>query len=266
MDSGRILAELKRDGFGVVELVERDGRRAVRRVARGGAFPGSRLVARALLRREAAALGALAELAERGALPSLVPDPALAALPCRDGYRPRAGEVLVRAWLEGEPLHRARALPEDFFDLLDELVLALHARGVCHNDLHKEQNVLVRAGGAPALIDFQLASRHRRRGVLYRSRVHDDLRHVHKHRRRYTRDGRGPATADAAAGAGHGLRRTRTSAAWRRIGKPLYLWLTRRVLKTRDGEERRESSGPWPRWTPPLGERRGARDRPRGSG
>ena len=86
--------------------------------------------------------------------------------------------------------------------------------------------------------------------------VHDDLRHVQKHRRRYTRDGRGPA--EQAEGAGHGFPRTRTSALWKRLGKPVYLWITRGLLRTRDGEERRPSSGPWPTWGPPLGRRDGA--------
>ena len=102
--------------------------------------------------------------------------------------------------------------------------------------------------GRPALIDFQLASVHLRWGRLFRSRVQDDLRHLQKHRRRYTRDGRGPAGEPEQRGEFHGLPRTGTSALWRRTGKPLYLFVTRRLLRTRDGEERRPSSGPWPEW------------------
>lgn len=252
MQVGRIRDELKRDGLGVVELLERGSARYVRRVARGGRIPGSGVVARVLLRREARALAALSGL---DFVPELVGDPELERLPCGDGYGPRGREVLVRSFLDGVPLHRAEVLPEDYFDLLDELVLEMHESGVCHNDLHKEQNILVLPSGAPALIDFQLASVHRGRGRLYRSRVHDDLRHVQKHRRRYTRDGRGPA--QQAEGAGHGFPRTRTSALWKRLGKPVYLWITRGLLRTRDGEERRPSSGPWPTWGPPLGRRDG---------
>lgn len=253
MQVGRIRDELKRDGLGVVELLERATDRYVRRVARGGRIPGSGLVARALLRREERALAALPEM---GFVPRIVRDPELEALACKDGYRPRVREVLIRSFLDGVPLHRAEVLPRDYFDLLDELVHEMHERGVCHNDLHKEQNILVLPSGAPALIDFQLASVHQARGRLYRSRVHDDLRHLQKHRRRYTRDGRGPV--EQAEGAGHGFSRTRTSALWRRFGKPVYLWITRGLLRTRDGEERRPSSGPWPTWGPPLGRRDGA--------
>ena len=53
----------------------------------------------------------------------------------------------------------------------------------------------------------------------------------------------------------HGLPRTGTSALWRRTGKPLYLFVTRRLLRIRDGEERRPSSGPWPEWVEALGPR-----------
>ncbi|MCB9915346.1 MAG: phosphotransferase [Planctomycetes bacterium] len=180
-------------------------------------------------------------------------DAAAVAAPSLDGRVPAARDVLLRSWLDGAPLHEARALPRDFFDHLDALVEALHARGVCHNDLHKEQNVVVAADGAPALIDFQLASVHGRRGRLFASRVRDDLRHVAKHRRRYTRDGRGPAGEAEQRGRGSELKRGGVALVWRRTGKPLYNWLTRRVLRTRDGEARRPSSGPWPEWTAPLG-------------
>lgn len=230
---------LKADAFGRVELVRRDELRATRRVACGSRLPGTRFIARRLLAREQRALVALEPLV---------------GVPRALEHEQRAG-VLVRSWIEGEALHRALSLPTDFFDRLDELVAELHARGVCHNDLHKEQNVIAGADGYPHLIDFQLASVHRRRGRLFESRVRDDLRHVQKHRRRYTRDGRGPA-GEEQRGRGHGVQRSLVARAWRRSGKPLYNWLTRRVLRTRDGEERRPSSGPWPRWDPPVGPRR----------
>ena len=120
-----------------------------------------------------------------------------------------------------------------------------------HNDLHKEQNVLVLEDGRPALVDFQLASVHRARGRPFEARCREDLRHLQKHRRRYTRDGRGPS--EQATGAGAGLKRGVVARVWRVTGKPLYNLVTRRLLRTRDGEERRPSSGPWPRWEPPLG-------------
>jgi len=241
-----IITELKRDLLGSVELLGRGQERVVRRSATGSRLPGSALLARYLVIRERRSLAALAGLA--GIPRAVDPGPwgPLAGRP---------GSSLLREYIPGQPLHRARVLPRDFFDLLDGLVLALHARGVCHNDLHKEQNILVQPCGRPALIDFQLASVHLRWGRLFRSRVQDDLRHLQKHRRRYTRDGRGPAGEPEQRGEFHGLPRTGTSALWRRTGKPLYLFVTRRLLGTRDGEERRPSSGPWPEWVEALGPR-----------
>ena len=157
---------------------------------------------------------------------------------------------LSREYLTGRPLHEAEQLPRDFFERLEELVRAVHARGVCHNDLHKEQNVLVGEDGRPALIDFQLASVHARRGRAFHVRTREDLRHVEKHRRRYLRAGRPKTDADRAGRP----RRSLLAWAWRRGGKPVY-HLVAGLAGTRDGEPRRPSSGPWPVWTEPVGPR-----------
>lgn len=250
MTGSRVRRVLKSDAFGLVELLEGEHGLVVRRVARGSRIPGTGVLARLLLRRERRALEALEGMSH---VPRPVQDAELAGSASTDGRRPGPGQVLLRSWQAGEPLHRAERLPLDFFDLLDGLVAEMHRRGVCHNDLHKEQNVVVGTDGRPALIDFQLASLHPRRGRMYRSRCLDDLRHVQKHRRRYTRDGRGPGAAGAEHGAGFGTERTLTARIWRRTAKPLYLWITRGILKTRDGEERRPSSGPWPTWGEALG-------------
>ncbi len=234
------LEVLKRDALGRVERLELGGRAVVRRVATGGRAPLSRWIACRLLARERRALEALAGLA---GVPELVTGGA--------GRR----DELVRTWVAGAPLSRAAALPEDFFQRLDELVLALHARGVCHNDLHKEPNVLVGDDGFPALVDFQLASVHPRDSALFRSRAREDLRHVEKHRRRYTRHGRGPRGVEQ-QGSGAGIRRSWLARAWRRAGKPAYVFVTRVLLRTRDGADpQRSSSGPWPVWTAPVGPR-----------
>jgi hypothetical protein len=252
---------LKSDALGRVErLVGADGP-LVRRLACGGRILGSRWVARLLMGRERRALRALAAAKNESddglGVPQLVDDEAAVRAPDADGRVPRAGDVLLRTWIPGVPLHRTRELPQDFFDLLDALVIEVHRRGVCHNDLHKEQNILVGEDGFPSLVDFQLASVHRR---VPRARADEDLRHVQKHRRRYTRDGRGPypndedGAAAAGRGAGQSLTRGRSARLWRRFVKPPYRALADR-LGRRDWEERRPSSGPWPRWTPPVGRR-----------
>ena len=257
----RIEKELKRDTFGCVELVCVDGAsgepaaRLVRRVVT--ARVGLGWAAGLLARREARALGRLRECGLRGV--AATPDLDEAALreassiETARGMRPDPRRVHLRPYAEGDPLHRAESLPLDFFDLLERRVAELHAAGVCHNDLHKEQNVVVGLDGAPVLIDFQLATLHpRRRGRWFEARCRDDLRHVQKHRRRYTRDGRGPAGLRVAESAR--MQRRGIALVWMRTVKPLYRFVTRRVLRTRDGEEARSSSGPWPRWTAAVGE------------
>lgn len=274
---------LKLDALGRVErAVRADGSVCARRVAAGSRIPFSAFVARRLLARERAALRVLdgldgvprveGESNERATADTRTPHvpEAISAETSvlADGDGLRGGSVLERTWIDGLPLSRATELPEDFFDLLDALVQRVHARGVCHNDLHKEQNVLVRSDGRPALVDFQLASVHPTRGRVFASRAREDLRHVEKHRRRYTRLGRGPR-GDVQRGAGDGIPRSYLARAWRSSGKPIYVFVTRRVLSTRDGaEERRASSGPWPRWTPAVGEREPAPPAPpaRGAG
>ena len=127
--------------------------------------------------------------------------------------------------------------------------LALHRRGVCHNDLHKEPNILVGESGYPALVDFQLASCHSHRARSFRMRAEEDLRHVAKHRARYflhcgSPDGEARPEVPASSA---------TARWWRRLAKPVYNKITRGVLKVRDAEGRRPREGPWPEWGAPLG-------------
>jgi RIO-like serine/threonine protein kinase len=227
------VALLKQDAFGRVLLVEdARGARAVLREACGGALWGSALAARVLLARERRALERLAGPAGVDGVPRVL-----------GGGR----GWLVRSLLAGEPLHRATRLPRDYFERLAELVRALHALGVAHNDLHKEQNLIVGPDGRPGVIDFQLASLHACGSPLLASRARDDLRHVAKHARRYQLAGRGELAKPPIP------RRSLVAAAWRRGVKPAYVTLTRGVLGHSDGEERRPSSGPWPEWTDPAG-------------
>ena len=66
----------------------------------------------------------------------------------------------VREYVPGCNLREfaTTALPDErFFVRLREILDAVHARGVAHNDLSKPENVLVRSDGSPVLIDFQIA-------------------------------------------------------------------------------------------------------------
>ncbi len=233
---------LKSDELGRVELVESPAGPVVRRVACGCRWPGSRWLAHRLMARERRALAQLGGVSH---VPQLIDDAATAGAPDADGRAVAARDVLLRTWLPGEPLWAVTELPSDFFDLLRELIAELHERGVCHNDLHKENNVLVARDGRPSVLDFQLASVHRRRGRRYAARCREDLRHVEKHRRIYD-----------AAGARSARRerdRSMLSSLWMRLGKPIYNTATRRLLRVSRSEPRRPREGPWPERTPPVG-------------
>ena len=160
------------------------------------------------------------------------------------------GQGLLRSFIPGQPLCRVTALPRDFFERLEEVVRALHERGVCHNDLHKEANVLVGEDGRPALVDFQLASVHPRAGRAFAVRAREDLRHVWKHRSHYFR-----ALGVVDPLAGSEPRRSFVAATWKRFVKPLYRALVRVLPRrwTASGEERRGLGEPWPRWSAPVG-------------
>jgi RIO-like serine/threonine protein kinase len=67
--------------------------------------------------------------------------------------------AIAFGYLDGETLGRvdpARQTP-DYFAALEGLMQAVHARGIVHLDTRGTGNVLMRADGAPALIDFQSA-------------------------------------------------------------------------------------------------------------
>jgi len=237
MDGSQGTQLLKRDVFGSVELAPEG---CVRRTAGGSRMSPAAILARRMLARERRALAWLDGLA---GVPRLAEG---------DGREQRA--ELTRTYIAGEPLHLARELPENFFDELDALVAKLHAHGVCHNDLHKEQNIIVARDGYPWLVDFQLASVHEVGDSRLARRAREDLRHIEKHRRRYTRDGRGPR-GERSFGMGAGEKRSLLALAWRRLGKPVYNLITRSLLRQTPSEPRRPSSGPWPVWVAPVAPR-----------
>ena len=107
--------------------------------------------------------------------------------------------------------------------------------------------MVVEVSGRPRLIDFQLASLHpRRSGRRFDARCGDDLRHP----------GLSPLP-ERSRPAGLEIRvlevrRRGLALLWRRTGKPAYLFITRGLLGTKDGEDRRSFEGPWPSWDGPL--------------
>ena len=202
---------LKADLFGTVALRASSAGPRVLRDTRH-AQSGLRWLARALARREARALARL---------DGLQGTPRLLAL-----ERVR----LTREWIAGEPMQRARPADAGYYREALALLRRMHRAGVTHNDLAKETNWLVTPAGHPALVDFQLAVVHRRRGRLFRSLAREDLRHLLKHKRSYR-----PASLTA--------RQRRMlaspapwSRAWMKTGKRIYLLVTRRWLGWADRE------------------------------
>lgn len=140
------------------------------------------------------------------------------------------GKVLVRSWIAGQPMHDARPVDPDYWLAALRLLRSLHRRGIAHNDLAKEPNWLVTEQGLPAIVDFQLATLHPRRSALFRLLAREDLRHLLKHKRTYCpqllthRQRAILATPSLPA------------RLMRRLFKPVYNLVTRRLLGWRDRE------------------------------
>lgn len=67
--------------------------------------------------------------------------------------------AMAARYIEGETLGRVPAaqLTPAFFEALERLLRAVHARGIVHLDVRGTGNMLMRPDGTPALIDFQAA-------------------------------------------------------------------------------------------------------------
>jgi RIO-like serine/threonine protein kinase len=212
MDSSFLNKELlKKDLFGEVWTVQERGKTAVLRDARPARWWLTWL-ARGLLRREAKALAALPDI---DGIPQLIR---------HDGH------TLMRSYLPGVAMHVGRPSGEAYFRDAARLLRRIHSAGVAHNDLAKEANILLSEDGSPAFVDFQLACYSTRRGRLFRIAAREDIRHLLKHKRTYRPD----------------LLTTREtsilkspsslSKAWMMLAKPVYLFVTRRLLGWADRE------------------------------
>jgi hypothetical protein len=80
-----------------------------------------------------------------------------------DGVPPDAfrldAHAIALGYLDGETLGQVDPARQtaDYFAALEALMQAIHARGIVHLDTRGTGNVLMRADGSPALIDFQSA-------------------------------------------------------------------------------------------------------------
>jgi hypothetical protein len=202
---------LKRDLFGTILVV---GDACCARIVRDTAAArlGLRWLARWLARNEARALSLLDGL-----------DGVPRALPA-------ASARFQRSYIAGRTMLQARPRDPGYFRAARRLLAAIHRIGVAHNDLAKEANWLVDEAGRPALVDFQLAWRGSRRSRSFRLLAREDLRHLLKHKRTYCPERLTPSECRLLARPSW-LRR-----AWFASGKPVYRFVTRRLLRWRDNE------------------------------
>lgn len=204
----------KADSFGRVLRAQQGHREVLRRDLTAAAL-WLRPIAGWLARREARALRAAA------GLPGV---PALLA---------QCGTHLDREFLEGAAMHLAPPRGDvAWFREARRRLQALHRRGIAHNDLAKEANWLMLADGRPGIIDFQLASVGAPRSRWMRLLAREDLRHLLKHKRTYCPE------ALTAVERRVLKRRSWVRELWFATGKPLYRFVTRRLLGWEDNEGR----------------------------
>ncbi len=202
---------LKKDVFGRVSLIHSEAGPLIRRDTRDAPI-ALRWIARHLLAREARALAVLEEL---DGIPTLI----------------RADRsTLERSYVDGAPMQEGRPGNLDYFHAAARVVRRMHRLGIVHNDLAKEPNFLLTTDGKPAIVDFQLSWFAPQRGFLFRILGREDIRHLLKHKRTYCPD--------------HLTRREKMildkpsliSKLWMMTGKPVYLFITRKILGWQDRE------------------------------
>jgi hypothetical protein len=137
---------------------------------------------------------------------------------------------LLRSWTSGTPLQLAKPATADWYRDARRLLRDMRRAGVTHNDIAKPQNWLMTPDGRAAVIDFQLASVHRRRGRLFRVMAREDLRHLLKQKRAYAPSLLTPSEHKMLA------QKALPSRIWMATGKRAYNFITRRLMNWSDGE------------------------------
>ncbi|MEM9844376.1 MAG: phosphotransferase [Pseudomonadota bacterium] len=148
---------------------------------------------------------------------------------------------LLRDWTVGTPLQLAQPGDAAFYTDARRLLREMRRAGVTHNDIAKPQNWLMTPTGHAAVIDFQLATVHHRRGRLFRVMAREDLRHLLKQKRAYAPGLLTPSQHRMLA------QKSLFAQIWMMTGKSLYNFITRRLMNWSDGEgteDRVERDGP----------------------
>lgn len=137
---------------------------------------------------------------------------------------------LFRSWSEGTPLHLARPNRAEFYKSAHKILRQMRRMGITHNDLAKPQNWLMTPEGEASIIDFQLASTHKRRGALYRYFAYEDFRHLIKQKNSFAPNLLTPTEKRILKN------RSWPSRLWLKTGKRVYNFLTKGVFNWSDGE------------------------------
>lgn len=175
-----LVTVFKHDFFAATGLYRGDGRDVVAKFGRAGSFFGLplSLIGRFLRNREVRIYRRVEDLA---GVPAVV------------GIIPPTG--FLHDFVPGHPLGRDEAVSDRFFDELEALLAAVHARGIAYVDLNKRQNILMGDDGRPYLIDFQISFDLPPRGVrrwllgpVLRRLQRADWYHFAKHKRRLRPD------------------------------------------------------------------------------
>jgi len=138
----RLVCEFKHDFFACSGLYAGGGRRVVLKMGRTADFLGLPLewLGRWLVSRE---VRFYEQLQDVEGVPRLLG---------------RVGPTaFVHEYVPGRPLRRCDRVNDSFFDRLEALVSAMHARGIAYVDLEKSENIIVGEDGSPYLIDFQIS-------------------------------------------------------------------------------------------------------------
>jgi len=137
---------------------------------------------------------------------------------------------ILRSWSNGIPLNLAKPGDAAFYKDAKRILRDMRRRNITHNDLAKPQNWLLAPDGRAEVIDFQLASLHKRRGWLFRVMAYEDLRHLIKQKRRYAPDLVTPREHSMLA------RKSLPTRIWMSTGKRLYNGITRGLFNWSDSE------------------------------
>ena len=130
----------------------------------------------------------------------------------------------VRSYVEGVPLNQRQIKDAIYYENAKKVLNSIHSCGVVHNDIEKPENWLVIGENNAGIIDFQLALFFPNKGKLFRTFAKEDLRHLIKQKARFCPE---HLTGEEKVILGN---KTFPARIWMKYFKPIYNFVTRRIL------------------------------------